>query len=282
MARLPIPGSDKGTWGDILNDFLTVSLSSDGTLKDTGVVALKYVKPGTGIPKSDLSAGVQASLDNADAAAAGTVADGSITTAKLNDLAVTAAKIANTTITNAQISASAAIDQSKISGLTTSLSGKANTSHAHTISDITATGTASASTYLRGDGSWSTPAGGGGVDTANSPGAGEWAKFTDADTLEGRTTAELKSDIALTKSDVGLANVDNTSDANKPVSTLVQDALDDKADVGALTAHLAADDHDIYMKVVNTDGDPGRTHYVGSIDPSGSYTLAIGDLWDEI
>ena len=34
--------------------------------------------------------------------------------------------------------------------------------HKHVVGDITATGTPSASTYLRGDGSWSTPAGGGG------------------------------------------------------------------------------------------------------------------------
>ncbi len=37
---------------------------------------------------------------------------------------------------------------------------------------------------------------------------------------------------ALTKSDVGLGNVDNTSDANKPVSTAQQTALDAKADNG--------------------------------------------------
>jgi hypothetical protein len=30
--RLPIPGQDNGTWGDILNDFLEVSLNTDGTL----------------------------------------------------------------------------------------------------------------------------------------------------------------------------------------------------------------------------------------------------------
>ncbi|MDQ5972621.1 MAG: hypothetical protein QG553_780 [Patescibacteria group bacterium] len=33
MSRLPIPGSDKGTWGDILNDFLQQSLNADGSLK---------------------------------------------------------------------------------------------------------------------------------------------------------------------------------------------------------------------------------------------------------
>lgn len=34
----------------------------------------------------------------------------------------------------------------------------------------------------------------------------------------------------LTSADVGLGNVDNTSDINKPVSTATQTALDDKAD----------------------------------------------------
>ncbi len=33
MSRLPIPGSDAGTWGTILNDYLSQSLNADGTLK---------------------------------------------------------------------------------------------------------------------------------------------------------------------------------------------------------------------------------------------------------
>lgn len=41
----------------------------------------------------------------------------------------------------------------------------------------------------------------------------------------------------LTKSSVGLENVDNTSDANKPVSTATQTALDIKASTTALTEH---------------------------------------------
>jgi len=40
---------------------------------------------------------------------------------------------------------------------------------------------------------------------------------------------------ALTKSSVGLANVDNTSDANKPVSTATQTALDAKASLSGAT-----------------------------------------------
>lgn len=34
MSRLPIPGGDDGSWGDILNDFLNVSHNPDGTVKD--------------------------------------------------------------------------------------------------------------------------------------------------------------------------------------------------------------------------------------------------------
>ena len=39
-----------------------------------------------------------------------------------------------------------------------------------------------------------------------------------------------------TKSDVGLGNVDNTSDLNKPISTATQNALDGKATVIPITA----------------------------------------------
>lgn len=60
------------------------------------------------------------------------------------------------------------------------------------------------------------------------------ARLTDAD------AAAAKTALVLTKADVGLANVDNTSDANKPVSTAQQTALDGKQPLdGDLTA-LAA------------------------------------------
>jgi len=40
----------------------------------------------------------------------------------------------------------------------------------------------------------------------------------------------LSSDVTLVKSDVGLGNVDNTADVDKPISTAQQTALDDKVD----------------------------------------------------
>lgn len=41
MARLPTPGGDSGQWGQVLNDFLSVAHSSDGSLKDEGALAAK-------------------------------------------------------------------------------------------------------------------------------------------------------------------------------------------------------------------------------------------------
>lgn len=43
-----------------------------------------------------------------------------------------------------------------------------------------------------------------------------------------RTPAQAKTDLSLTKSDVGLANVDNTADTAKPISTAQQTALNGK------------------------------------------------------
>jgi hypothetical protein len=85
--RLPIPGSDDGDWGDILNSFLEVSLASDGTLNSNTVgtnqlqsnsvtnaqldtptqttlasVASKYTLPSGGMPYTDLAGNIPLSL----------------------------------------------------------------------------------------------------------------------------------------------------------------------------------------------------------------------------
>lgn len=196
MARLPQPGSDDGNWGNILNDYLSQTHNIDGTLKANTVGASQIQDNQITSSKIVNATITQAKLDSTlsdkiDAAAAGggstTIADGSITTAKLADGAITSAKIADGTIIDADISTSAAIAQSKISGLTAALSGKEPTVIAGTTSQ-----------YYRGDKSWQT----------------------------------------LDKTAVGLANVDNTSDANKPVSTATQTALSTKADDIAVV-HLA-------------------------------------------
>lgn len=66
MTRLPNPGQDSGVWGSILNDFLALEHQSDGTLKlrTDGTLDNFYVKPSSGIPSSDLTAGVQSTLSS--------------------------------------------------------------------------------------------------------------------------------------------------------------------------------------------------------------------------
>jgi len=54
MARLPILGSDEGTWGDILNTFLTVSHDNSGNLK-SGVVSDANISSSAAIAKSKLA-----------------------------------------------------------------------------------------------------------------------------------------------------------------------------------------------------------------------------------
>ena len=62
-ARLPTPGGDDGQWGQILNDFLAVSLDSSGNLLAGAVSAAgAYTLPGGGIPATDLSSAVQSTL----------------------------------------------------------------------------------------------------------------------------------------------------------------------------------------------------------------------------
>ena len=57
--------------------------------------------------------------------------------------------------------------------------------------------------------------------------------------------------VTLVKADVGLGNVDNTSDANKPVSSATQTALNAKADSSALTSGLAGKANTVHTHVIS-------------------------------
>lgn len=48
MPRLPVPGSDVGTWGDVLNDFLLVGHNTDGSLKLPSPTTTPINRGGTG------------------------------------------------------------------------------------------------------------------------------------------------------------------------------------------------------------------------------------------
>ena len=173
MARLPQPGSDDGTWGDILNDFLVQSHNSDGTLRSTaipnGSVTDSSVAAGANISQSkiaNLAADLSTKADKTTAITGSTslTGGGDLTANRTlslvndattpgnsqyygtdtggtkgyhtlpaqdptmgGDLTGTAsnAQIALGTIVDADISASAAIAQSKITNLTSDLAAKA-------------------------------------------------------------------------------------------------------------------------------------------------------------
>ena len=72
------------------------------------------------------------------------------------------------------------------------------------------------------------PAGGaGGVLSGSYPNPGFAVDMATQGELDAHT-ANTANPHGVTKADVGLANVDNTSDINKPVSTAQQTALDGK------------------------------------------------------
>jgi hypothetical protein len=85
MPRLPTPGSDNGTWGEVLNEFLGVEHNSDGSLKASGSLAGKtdmsiltakgdmYVATAASTP-ARLAAGTNGYVLTADSTAASGIA----------------------------------------------------------------------------------------------------------------------------------------------------------------------------------------------------------------
>jgi hypothetical protein len=191
MARLPQPGSDDNTWGDILNAYLSVSLDtngalnpntvSNGTIQDGAVSTTKLSTSNTAANGQILSYnGTSLAWSNAGSSdpAMGGDLSGTASNAQLVANAVGPTELATNAVTDIKIATGVA--QSKITNLTTDLASKEPT--------ITS---GSTSQYWRGDKTFQT----------------------------------------LDKTAVGLANVDNTSDANKPISTATQTGLNGKASV---------------------------------------------------
>jgi len=89
MARLPIPGQDSGTWGTVLNEYLSTSLDPDGTLK-ADIITTSQIQ-NTSVTDQK-------------------IAPNAITTTKIASAAVTATKIADATITTAKLAPGIATD----------------------------------------------------------------------------------------------------------------------------------------------------------------------------
>lgn len=113
------------------------------------------------------------------------------------------------------------------SDLSSALAGKASSTHTHAQSDVTSlVSDLAAKQPLDGDLTAIAALAPANDDVIQRK-SGAWIN---------RTMAQVKTDLVLVKGDVGLGNVDNTSDAAKPVSTATQTALDLKVDVSQISA----------------------------------------------
>lgn len=196
MARLPQPGADDGVWGNILNDFLKVSLKTDGSIQDDVITA-----------------------------------------AQVQDNSLTGSQLQNSTINPIKLNA---VDNPSNGEVLAYNNSQFEWVAQGSVPD--ASGSTKGVVKLSGDL-------GGTADSPTVPGlAGKQAADADLTAIASltpanddilqrksgawtnRTPSQVKTDLSLTKTDVGLGNVDNTSDANKPVSTAQQTALNLKAD----------------------------------------------------
>ena len=88
MARLPEPGSDAGKWGDILNEYLSETLDTDGTLKANTVSSFQIIDGS--LSESLFDTNVSNKLNTT------VVSDGAVTSTKIASSAVTVDKIGTT------------------------------------------------------------------------------------------------------------------------------------------------------------------------------------------
>lgn len=228
MARLPQPGADDGSWGDILNDFLLVEHNANGTLKSSGSLSAK----------ADDAATVH---NTGNEAVAGTK---TFSSSPVVPLPTFGSQVANKTYVDSTVSAGAPDATTSSKGIVQLAGDLGGTAASPTVPGLAskentiAAGTTSQ--YWRGDKSWQT----------------------------------------LDKTSVGLANVDNTSDANKPVSTAQQTALNLKADTtvtdGLNTRVTALESANIATltdaATISTDASAGK-HF--RVTVAGDRTLAV-------
>ncbi|NOG69827.1 hypothetical protein [Roseicella sp. DB1501] len=150
---------------------LTVSgspVTSSGTITLAGTLAI--AAGGTGATTASAALTALGGVTSSQAAAAAPVQS---VAGRTGAVTIAAADVTDaTTVGKGLLTAADAAAQRTALGLgtaaTSASSAFAAASHTHAIADLTATGTRDSTTFLRGDGTWSVPAGGGGSGTVTS------------------------------------------------------------------------------------------------------------------
>jgi hypothetical protein len=249
MARLPQPGSDDGVWGSVLNDYLSVAHASDGTVKPSAVGASAIQDDSLTENKLNVGSGSDGQVLTKDSGSAGgfawtSVAGSPDATTSTKGLVQLAGDLGGTAASPTVPGLASKVNTTRIITAGTGLTGGGDLSADRTISASFGT---TAGTIAEGNDSRIT----GAEQTTNKGAANGYAGLNSSSVVPtaqlGSGTANsssfLRGDntwaaapvtsvasktgaVTLVKGDVGLGNVDNTSDASKPVSTAQQTALD--------------------------------------------------------
>lgn len=242
MARLPQPGGDTGTWGDILNEYLQTVHNSDGTLKDNIVTAAKLA-PGAVDGSSVSNGSLTPAKLNADTPASGEVL--SYNGSGFEWITVAAATGSGEANTASNVgTGGVGIYKQKVAENLELKSLRAASNKVSVVNN-TSNDTVDIDVNTANLGVTKADVGLGNVDNTSDLNKPLSTATTSA--LAGKegsivagTTAQYwrgdKSWQTLDKTAVGLANVENTSDANKPVSTATQTALNAKVNTSAVGA----------------------------------------------
>lgn len=282
MARLPQPGGDQGTWGNVLNEYLDVSHNTDGTLK-AGAAGTTQIQDGAvtdakiaGVSQAKVT-GLKAALDGkASTSHAHVIADTNNLQASLDTKISTGEKGVNNGVATldgtgkvpaAQLPASTAVSDATttskgivqlagdlggtaVAPTVPALANKANVNHGHTIADTADLQAALDSKYVK----LST-----GIPEADLDSTVQ-AKLNTTQSVN--SVAGKTGDVLLVKADVGLGSVDNTSDIAKPISTATQTALDAKA--ASAHTHAVADTTGL-QTALDGKAAVSHNHAIGSV-----------------
>lgn len=88
-------------------------------------------------------------------------------------------------------------------------------------------------------------------------------------------TAYRLGQVNITKANIGLGNVDNTSDANKPISTATQTALNSKADLTAIADFITKSVNDLTYYYNKTEIDGKITTINNNISAIPKFAIAV-------